>query len=588
MISTPKDTRVVIAVLDNDNDRDGDDVTLLSFSQGRQGRVAMSPDGALIYEPNPGFEGTDTFTYSVSDNNGDQAQASVNVIVGYPPVGNDDAVSILEGWAVTIDVLANDTAEDRGTLVIEDLTQPSSGLVVNNGKNVTYVSTSGHGGVDTFNYTLSDGKGLTDTATVNVEVNGVRFAVIGDFGLESDGNRDVSELVKGWAPNFIITLGDNNYYEGSAETIDRNIGQFYDEFIGSYKGSYGEGATLNRFFPTLGNHDWSPEEGPLPYLDYFTLPGNERYYEFTWGPVQLFTYDSDPRTPHGTSSISTQAQWLQERLANSTAPFKIVYFHHPPLSSLWTPLGRHHKEFDSDWPYKAWGADAVIAGHAHFYERVHRDDFPYFVNGLGGNNHFHRFRDSPEYVSEVRFNDDYGAMRVDVTEGIAVFEFVTRTGDVVDSYVIDKDPIVDVFASALPPQLENRLFAFPDGLAFHKALSGVEVHLSFGSINDYDIHKEDVIMDARLQPKGYVSRTGTYTLTTPEFQGSDRQPARAVGVYMSPCRFSVEVSTFPVDRGPQPGDPMDLYPCSVAGDGSFVVQKVETGAISISAGSNPR
>ncbi|MEX2055038.1 MAG: hypothetical protein WD972_02550, partial [Candidatus Andersenbacteria bacterium] len=86
------------------------------------------------------------------------------------------------------------------------------------------------------------------------------FAVIGDYGGFHDGTASseaaVATLVKSWQPQFVITLGDNNYPRGEAATIDDNIGQFYSTYIGSYQGTYGEGASRNNFFPTLGNHDW--------------------------------------------------------------------------------------------------------------------------------------------------------------------------------------------------------------------------------------------------------------------------------------------------------------------------------------------
>ncbi|PYV85585.1 MAG: alkaline phosphatase, partial [Acidobacteria bacterium] len=57
----------------------------------------------------------------------------------------------------------------------------------------------------------------------------VRFAVIGDYGTAGQNELDVSSLVKSWNPDFIITVGDNNYPDGWASTIDRNIGQYYHD-----------------------------------------------------------------------------------------------------------------------------------------------------------------------------------------------------------------------------------------------------------------------------------------------------------------------------------------------------------------------
>ena len=131
-----------------------------------------------------------------------------------------------------------------------------------------------------------------------------RFAVIGDYGAGGPSEADVAALVKSWNPDFVITVGDNNYDEGEASTIDTNIGQYYHDFIFPYQGTYGAGATVNRFFPSLGNHDWETTVGglPQPYLDYFTLPGNERYYEFTWGPVHFMAIDSDGGEPDGSAA----------------------------------------------------------------------------------------------------------------------------------------------------------------------------------------------------------------------------------------------------------------------------------------------
>src|SRR4051794_26862144 len=100
-----------------------------------------------------------------------------------------------------------------------------------------------------------------------------RFVAIGDYGYAGPAEQAVADLVKAWQPEFIVTLGDNNYPLGAAETIDVNIGLFYHGYIAPYAGRFGCGAARNRFFPSLGNHDWYAS-GARPYLDYFTLPGN--------------------------------------------------------------------------------------------------------------------------------------------------------------------------------------------------------------------------------------------------------------------------------------------------------------------------
>jgi tartrate-resistant acid phosphatase type 5 len=257
----------------------------------------------------------------------------------------------------------------------------------------------------------------------------VRFAVIGDYGSGNRNEEDVANLIKSWSPDFIITTGDNNYPSGQASTIDHRIGQFFHGYIYPYSGVYGEGAAQNRFFPTLGNHDWMAP-GAQPYLDYFTLPGNERYYDFIWGPVQFFAVDSDSNEPDSVSRKGVQANWLKEQLAASSAIWKIVYMHQPPYSS-----GLHGSIDWARWPYKSWGANAVLGGHDHDYERLLIDGLPYFVNGLGGGDIYY-FKNVLE-GSKKRYVGDYGAMLVEVNSQAITFQFITRKGEVIDTYTLE-------------------------------------------------------------------------------------------------------------------------------------------------------
>jgi tartrate-resistant acid phosphatase type 5 len=266
---------------------------------------------------------------------------------------------------------------------------------------------------------------LTPTATMEPPI---RFAVIGDYGLAGDAEAEVAALVLSWAPDFIITSGDNNYPEGSDQTIDENIGQYYHSYIYPYSGAYGEGADMNRFFPSIGNHDWITDAAS-PYLDYFTLPGNERYYDFKWGPVHFFSINSDSNEPDGVRSSSVQAAWLQQNLAVSTSPWQIVFTHYAPYSSAY-----HGSTAWMQWPFKEWGADAVIAGHDHVYERLEVDNLVYFVNGLGGGQRYWFIAPLP--TSMVRYRSDYGAMLVEASVEKIVFRFFNRNNELIDEYTL--------------------------------------------------------------------------------------------------------------------------------------------------------
>ena len=257
------------------------------------------------------------------------------------------------------------------------------------------------------------------------------FAVIGDYGLAGPDAQAVADLVKSWSPELIITTGDNNYPVGAPETLDANIGQYYSEYIFPYRGQYGPGAEVNRFFPAPGNHDFD-SDGGQGYFDYFELPGNERYYDFVWGPVHFLALNSDYREPDGVAASSQQAAWLQEQLAASLSAWKVVYMHVPPYSS-----GVHGSTDWMRWPYREWGATVAISGHNHLYERLEVGGFPYIVNGLGGNGRYSFQEALPE--SLVRFNQDFGAMRVTASQQQLILEFISVDGLVVDRLVLTNE-----------------------------------------------------------------------------------------------------------------------------------------------------
>ncbi len=316
----------------------------------------------------------------------------------------------------------------------------------------------------------------TPTPTATPAPTSVTFAVIGDYGTTSTAASDVGTLVSSWNPDLILTTGDNNYPAGAAGTIDDNIGQYYSEFIYPYTGNYGSSATENRFFPSLGNHDWYTTDAQ-PYLDYFTLPGNERYYDFVWGPVHFFAIDSDVSEPDGISSASTQAQWLQAALSASAAPWKVVYLHHAPFSSS----NNHGSTTELQWPFETWGADVVLAGHDHTYERLTVGSIPYFVNGLGGMS-IYDFG-TPIAGSEVRYNGDYGSMLVVADETDITYQFINRSDQVIDTFTQTK--------STPTP-------TFEDVPADHWAFIFIETVAEAGLVSGYP--------DGTYRPYEYVTR----------------------------------------------------------------------------------
>jgi tartrate-resistant acid phosphatase type 5 len=311
-------------------------------------------------------------------------------------------------------------------------------------------------GVSTESSIASAGPGATQTtlapsttastAATMASVPLATFAVIGDYGVNDQREASVASLVASWGPAYVLALGDN-YYGAAGGT---GTGK-YDQSTGAYYGKWLKDITttgtrlpkglaaVNAFFPCLGNHDYSDATpSPQTYLAYFDLPGagftntsgNERYYDFVEGPIHFFVLNSNSEEPDGTTSSSKQAQWLKTQLAASTSTWKIVYDHHPPYSSDLV----HGPDKDLEWPFAAWGANAVLSGHAHVYERIEQDGIPYFVNGLGGASRY--AFGAPVTGSQVRYASDWGAQKVTVTANALTFEFWNEAGELIDSYAL--------------------------------------------------------------------------------------------------------------------------------------------------------
>lgn len=277
------------------------------------------------------------------------------------------------------------------------------------------------------------------------------LAVVGDLGSPQIGATKVANLVASdsWQTDFVLALGDNsggNYALGSPEW-DHVIGQRYGQFIKKRSGSAAlayphQTSEVQRFFPVVGDHDRDITSGSIAgYLDYFNFdPGaaagrlpagvhddSQSYYDFTLpidggdGTIHVFALDSEAFA-YSSESQASQVEWLRDGLRNSTATWKFVTMHSPPYSS-----SLHNSNPLYQLPFQQWGAHAVFSGHDHVYERVMATNagemnMPYFVNGLGGSN-IYPFTADRAPGSEFRYNQDFGAMRIAVSDDEAAFEF---------------------------------------------------------------------------------------------------------------------------------------------------------------------
>lgn len=167
----------------------------------------------------------------------------------------------------------------------------------------------------------------------------------------------------------MIHTGDLAYDDGTIEQIEQNVFNVYAGLFAHIP-----------FFPAAGNHDYHTSSG-APFREVFKLPENgdhEKWYSYDWGRIHFVALDTE-------ADYKTQAAWLDEDLAKSNLPWKVVYLHRPPYSSgkhgsdtslrtiLEPVLYKHHVQL-------------VLAGHDHDYERMKpsKSGTQFIVTGGGG------------------------------------------------------------------------------------------------------------------------------------------------------------------------------------------------------------
>lgn len=147
-----------------------------------------------------------------------QNSPSTFYAIGSQQVGNssltatDDTTSTNEDVLKVVNVLANDTDPDGDTLSVSSATDPAHGSTTVNGDNtITYTPDANWNGIDTFDYTISDGNGGTDTATVTITVNAVNDAPVANFSFDasadplidfSDSSSDTDGTISSWSWDF--------------------------------------------------------------------------------------------------------------------------------------------------------------------------------------------------------------------------------------------------------------------------------------------------------------------------------------------------------------------------------------------------
>jgi hypothetical protein len=182
---------VVISVLANDTDPDGDPLSVTAVTQGTNGAVTINSDGTVTYTPNPGATaGSDSFTYEVSDPSGGHATGHVAVTVkreNHPPVARDDSATVSGNEvtlvsSVTIPVLANDTDPDGDVLTLDSviIPPPHGTATANADGTITYTPGHGFTGIDEFAYQIHDTGGAVTGARVTVTVTPVNHPPVAE------------------------------------------------------------------------------------------------------------------------------------------------------------------------------------------------------------------------------------------------------------------------------------------------------------------------------------------------------------------------------------------------------------------------
>jgi predicted phosphodiesterase len=223
----------------------------------------------------------------------------------------------------------------------------------------------------TYCYTVwNGGTPLTEragfrTAPPRASAQPVRFLAFGDSGGGGSDQYALRARMDELPYELMIHTGDLAYGTGTLSELDHNFFDVYDELVRSIP-----------IYAAAGNHDYDTLGG-APYREAFAFDGGRTWYSFDRGPLHVAVFDTE-------SDHAPQAEWLEQDLAATTQPWKIVAMHRPlyssgthgsddGLRSLLAPIFVRH------------GVQLVLAGHDHDYERTtEQDGVTYVVTGGGG------------------------------------------------------------------------------------------------------------------------------------------------------------------------------------------------------------
>jgi hypothetical protein len=205
-------TGVTFDVLANDTDVDtGDTLTVASHDASGIANGVLNDDGggSFTYIPDPGFYGTETFTYVVSDGNGGTATGTATITVTqvqHAPVAGDDAYTVAQDTTLSVSApgaLGNDGDPDGDTVTLDTtpVSGPTSGsLSLSSDGSFDYTPNAGFTGSDSFTYRIDDGTGRNATANVTLTVTAAPPSSSTLYFQTSGTSADVWNLLTSLAP----------------------------------------------------------------------------------------------------------------------------------------------------------------------------------------------------------------------------------------------------------------------------------------------------------------------------------------------------------------------------------------------------
>ena len=238
--------------------------------------------------------------------------------------------------------------------------------------------------------------------------------------LISDANDTAKVVETGLAASrdaAVLLLGDNVYQRGTA----KEFRDCYDPTWGRFKA---------RTFPSPGNHEYATP-GAKGYFDYFGAAAGRGYYSVDLGAWHVVSLDSNLKG----AAHEAQLAWLRQDLAASGARCTLAYWHHPLYSSGWHgSIPKMRAAWDI--LHRA-GAELVLAGHDHTYERFAPQDadgkldaargIRQFVVGTGGA-YYTPFK-FPIENSEMRDNSRFGVLKLVLRDASYEWEFLEASYD---------------------------------------------------------------------------------------------------------------------------------------------------------------